>query len=157
MTALAAIRADSVNFPLFLHVLGAMLLVGMLLVVASAVIVAWRRADPVQSLALTRVGLWTLLVGVLPAYILMRVGAQWTESRENLPKVVTDQAWIGIGYLTADAGALLILVCIVLSGVGLRRLRGGKGIVFGRIVGVVATVLLLAYVVAVWAMTAKPD
>jgi hypothetical protein len=157
MTTLAAIRAGSVNFPLFLHVFGAMLLVGMLLTVGAAVIVAWRRTDALQSLALTRVGLKTLLFGVFPAYVVMRIGAQWTESRENLPKEVTDSAWIGIGYLTADLGALLILICIILSGIGLWRLRAGKGIVFGRIVGVVATLLLLAYVVAVWAMTTKPD
>jgi hypothetical protein len=157
MNVLAAVRPDSVNFPLFLHVFGAMLLVGLLLTVASAVIVGWRRADALQSLALTRFALKALLVGVFPAYVLMRIGAQWTESEENLPKEVTDSAWIGIGYLTADAGALLILICLILSGVGLWRLRAGRGIVFGRIVGVVSTLLLIAYVVAVWAMTTKPD
>jgi hypothetical protein len=155
---LAAIRPDDVNFPLFLHVLGAMLLVGTLLAVSTAILLGWRRADAGEARALTRFGLRTLLLGVVPSYVLMRIGAQWTESREDLPEDVEDSAWFGIGYITADAGALLILVSIVLSALGLRRLRaerGGTG--FGRAVGVIATLLLAAYIVAVWAMSAKPE
>jgi NADH:ubiquinone oxidoreductase subunit 6 (subunit J) len=157
MTPLAAIRADSVNFPLFLHVLGAMLLVGTLFAVSTAILMAWRRSEPSEAVGLTRFGLWTLVAGVLPAYVLMRVGAQWTESEENLPEEVEDSAWLGIGYVTADLGAVLVLVSIVLSALGLRRLRRGSGTGLGKAVGVIATLLLAAYVVAVWAMTAKPD
>ena len=156
MTALAAIRADSVNFPLFLHVLGAMLLIGTLLAIACAIVIGWRRADPLEAGALTRFGLWTLLAGVFPSYVLMRVGAQWTESEENLPKEVEDSAWLGIGYVTADLGAVLIIVSIVLAIIGLRRLRSGKGLGLGRAVGIISVLLLAAYVVAVWAMTTKP-
>lgn len=156
MTTLASIRADDVNFPLFLHVLGAMLLVGMLFAVATAILLGWRRGGD-DALALTRFGLWTLLLGVLPAYILMRVGAQWTESAEDLPEVVEDATWLGIGYITADIGALLILISIILSAVGLRRLRKGSGLAPGRAVGVISLLLLAAYVVAVWAMSGKPD
>ena len=100
---LAAIRPDDVNFPLFLHVFGAMLLVGTLFAVALATVLAWRRPD--DAVGLTRLSLLTLLMGVLPAYILMRVGAQWTESRENFPDDF-EPAWLGIGYVTADAGAV---------------------------------------------------
>ena len=92
----AAIRASDVNFPLFLHVLGAMLLVGTLLVVALALL-GGRRRDPADARALTRLGLRTLLIGVLPSYILMRIGAQWTEAAEDLPESVEDSAWVGIG------------------------------------------------------------
>ena len=60
------------------------------------------------------------------------------------------------GYVTADVGALLIIVSIVLSILGLRRLRRGTGTRFGRAVGVISILLLAAYLVAVWAMTAKP-
>ena len=163
MTPLAAIRADSVNFPLFLHVLGAMLLVGLLLAVSAAILIGWRRTDPAEVVGLTRMGLWTLVVGVFPAYLLMRIGAQWTESEAygDLPEAakdaIEDSAWIGIGYITADIGALLILISIVLSIIGLRATRRGGGIGLGRVVGVIATLLLVAYVVAVWAMTTKPD
>ena len=151
---LAAIRPDDVNFPLFLHVFGAMLLVGTLFAVALATVLAWRRPD--DAVGLTRLSLLTLLMGVLPAYILMRVGAQWTESRENFPDDF-EPAWLGIGYVTADAGALLVLVSLILGAFGLRKLRSGSGGVgFGRAVGIICILLLAAYIVAVWAMTAKP-
>ena len=65
----------------------------------------------------------------------MRVGAQWTDC-----------------YITADLGAILI----ILSALGLRRLQRGSGIRFGRAAGLISILLLAAYLVAVWAMTAKP-
>jgi len=154
MSVLAAIRADDVNLPLFLHVLGAMLLVGTLFVVAAATVIGWRRSS--DAVGLTRFSLRTLLIGVLPSYILMRVGAQWTEAKQDYPDDF-DPAWLGIGYVTADIGALLILVSIILSALGLRRLRSGSGLRFGRAVGGISTLLLVAYLVAVWAMTAKPS
>jgi hypothetical protein len=163
MTILAAIRADSVNFPLFLHVLGAMLLVGMLLTVASSIMIGWRRDDADATVALTRMGLWTVVLGVLPAYVLMRIGAQWTEAEQfgdlegSAKEAIEESTWIGIGYVTADIGALLLLVSIVLSIIGLRRTRRGGGAGLGRAVGIISVLLLAAYVVAVWAMTAKPD
>lgn len=153
----AAIRPDEVNFPLLLHVLGAMLLVAMLFTVGTAVLAGRRRSDPGEAVGLTRFGLWTVVAGVLPAYLLMRIGAQWTEAAEDLPEIVEDSAWIGIGYITADAGALLIIISMILSGIGLRKLRGGGGLGLGRAVGVISLILVAAYVVAVWAMAAKPE
>ncbi len=157
MMVLAANRADSVDFPLLLHVLGAMLLVGTLLVVALTLLAAWRRADADEGTRLTRFGLKALLIGVVPSYVLMRIGAQWTESEQNLPEEVEESTWLGIGYMTADAGAILILISIVLAAIGLRRLRNGSGSGLARAVGVISVLLLAAYIVAVWAMTAKPD
>jgi hypothetical protein len=154
VSVLASIRPDEVNFPLFLHVLGAMLLVGTLFAVALATAIGWRR--PADAAGLSRFALRTLLLGVVPAYILMRVGAQWTEAKENFPDGF-DPAWLGIGYVTADAGALLIIISGALSGIGLRKLRGGSGVGFARAVGVISILLLAAYLVAVWAMTAKPS
>jgi len=150
---LAAIRPDDVNFPLFLHVFGAMLLVGTLFAVALATVIGLRRPD--DAAGLTRFSLRALLMGVLPAYILMRVGAQWTEAAADYPDDF-EPAWIGVGYITADAGAILILISIILSAIGLRKLRGGSGVGLGRAVGILSIVLLVAYIVAVWAMTAKP-
>ncbi len=150
---LAAIRPGSVNLPLFLHVLGAMLLVGTLLAVGIVIVLGWRR--PERASGLTRFALRTVLLGVLPAYVLMRVGAQWTESEQNYPDGY-DPAWLGIGYITADAGALLIIVSAVLAALGLRRLRRGPSARFGQAVGVISVVLLAAYLVTVWAMSAKP-
>ncbi len=59
-SVLAAVRPDSWNFPLFVHVLGAMILVGGLLTGASAL--AFARGD-VRGL---RLGYWTLLARGAP-------------------------------------------------------------------------------------------
>src|SRR6476659_9766451 len=120
---LAAIRPDSWNLPLFIHVLGAMILVGGLLTTTIAVLAA--RGDA----RLLRLGAMTLFFVCLPGYIVMRGGAQWIYSREHLDQLDEDPAWIGIGYITADAGALLLIISLV---------------------------LLAAYIVAIWAMGAKP-
>ena len=154
MNVLAAVRENDVNLPLTLHVLGAGLLVGTLLAVATAIVLGWKREG--DAVALTRLGLKTLLLGVFPAYVLMRVGAQWTEAAEDLPDDF-EPAWLGIGYITADAGAILILISMILSGLGLRKLGSGGGLGLGRAVGVISLLLLAAYVVAVWAMSGKPD
>jgi hypothetical protein len=154
MNVLAAVRENDVNLPLTLHVLGAGLLVGTLLAVATAIVLGWKRDG--AAVALTRLGLKTLLLGVFPAYVLMRVGAQWTEAAEDLPDDF-EPAWLGIGYITADAGAILILISMILSGLGLRKLGSGGGLGLGRAVGVISLLLLAAYVVAVWAMSGKPD
>jgi len=150
-------RPDDVNVPLTLHVLGAGLLVGTLIAVATAILIGWRSTAEGDAVGLTRFGLRTLLLGVFPAYLLMRIGAQWTEAAEDLPDIVEDSAWIGIGYITADAGALLILISMILSGIGLRKLRSGGGLGLGRAVGVISLILIAAYVVAVWAMAGKPE
>ncbi len=76
----------------------------------------------------------------MPSYILTRIRAQWTEAEQNYPDGF-EPAWLGIGYITADAGALLILVSIVLSILGLRRLRRGDGAGLGRAVGVIGILL----------------
>ena len=160
MSTLAAIRADSVNLPLFLHVLGAMVLTGTLLTVVMTGVLSRTREGDV-ALGLRRLGLKAVVVGVLPAYLLMRIGAQWTESEENLPKEVQDSTWLGIGYIAADLGALLIIVSIVLAALGLRRMRASEGTAGGegqaRAITVISIILLIAYVVAVWAMSTKPD
>ena len=71
---LAALRPDSLNLPLFVHVFGAMILVGGLLVTTAAVSLA--RGD----VRVLRIGYLTLLSVCLPGYVVMRVGAQWIYS-----------------------------------------------------------------------------
>ncbi|MGH3032049.1 MAG: hypothetical protein ACRDNE_15055 [Gaiellaceae bacterium] len=153
----AAIRPDEINLPLVIHVFGAMVLVGMLFVAALALLVAWRRSNAGEAVALTRFGFWSILAGALPAYVLMRIGAEWTASEEfgdSDPEVT----WLDIGYITADVGALILLISIVLSVIGLRRARpeAAGGSTLSRVVGVAAVLLLAAYLVATWAMTTKP-
>ena len=155
---LAATRPTGWDFPLFLHVLGAMVLVGGLTVAVAFQLLAWRKRDPADVAAFTRAGFRALLAVALPGLIVMRIGAQWVYSKEGWSGD-NDPAWLGIGYLTADLGGILLLITIILAGLGARRLRrsGGSKSVLTRIAMPLATLLLIAYVVAVWAMTTKPN
>jgi hypothetical protein len=147
----ATIRPDAWNLPLFVHVAGAMLLVGALVVVFVAMGGALRRGDGVE--VLTGLAYRMLLIGVLPAYIVMRAGAEWIGAEEDVPD---DAGWIGIGYMTADGGLLLTIIAAVVAWRATKRGADGPG-GLGRAVVVLAAVLLVAYAVAIWAMTAKPD
>jgi hypothetical protein len=153
MSVLAAIRPDDWNFPLLLHVFGAMILVGGLVAAVTALLLGWRR----DSLWYSRLGFWTLLLVVFPAWWVMRIGAEWIYSKE-FPEEGNEPDWVGIGYSTAEPGLLLILIAIIVTGLGVRRLSGveGETSALTRIGGVLATLLLIAYTVAMWAMTAKP-
>jgi uncharacterized membrane protein len=155
---LAATRPTSWDFPLFLHVLGATVLMGGLTVAVAFQLLAWRKRDPADVATSSRAAFRALLAVALPGYIVMRVGAQWIYSKEGWSGDI-DPAWLGIGFLTADLGGILLLLTIILAGVGARRLRrsGGTASVLNRIATPLATVLLIAYVVAVWAMTTKPN
>ena len=148
---LAAIRPSHWELPLFLHVAGAMLLVGAIAVVVTTLAVALRNGEGVE--VLTRLAYRTLLIGVLPAYVLMRVGAEWIASEEGVPD---DLDWIGIGYGVADGGLLLTLIAAVLAWRAARRGATGPGGV-GRAVFVLGAVLIVAYAVAIWAMATKPS
>jgi hypothetical protein len=153
VSVLAAIRPDDWNFPLLVHVLGAALLVGALVTAVTALYLGWRR----DAAPFSRFGFWTLLLVGFPAYWVMRVGAEWIYSKEDFPED-DEPAWVGIGYVTADLGLLLLVVSIILTGIGMRRARTGGGPSnFARVGGVLATIVLAAYIVAMWAMTAKPD
>jgi hypothetical protein len=152
MTVLAIIRPDSWNFPLFLHVLGAMILVGGLLTGASSL--SFARGD----VRFLRLGYWSLLAVSLPGWILMRAGGEWIASREGWTKKgVPSPTWLDIGFLLADLGGLILLVSLIAGGVGVYRLRAGKGSGLLKTTLVLSIVLLGAYVVAVWAMAGKPD
>ena len=155
MTILAALRPDDWDFPLLVHVLGAGLLVGGLVTAVTALLLGWRRDSAFYS----RVGFWSLLVVAFPAWWIMRIGAEWIYSKENWDDVEEEPAWLGIGYITADLGGLLLLISIILTGIGMRRLRRGDAekSVLTQIGGAVSSLALLAYIVAMWAMTAKPD
>jgi hypothetical protein len=153
-TLFAAVRPDEQNFPLFVHILGATILVGGLLSAAS--IMALSRGD-VRSLKL---GYWALLAVALPGWIVMRVGAQWIYSEQgwdDLPEDFEEPTWLGIGYVAADLGGLVLLVSLIVGGIGVYRLRADKGSGLLRATMILALILLAAYVVAAWAMSGKPD
>jgi hypothetical protein len=151
---LAAVRPDSWNVPLFVHVFGAMILVGGLL--TGATTLTFARGDA----RFLRLGYWTLLLVALPGYIVMRTGAHWIYSEEgwdDLPDEAEEPAWLGIGWIVADLGALLTLVALILGGIGVRRLGGGGGSGLLKAAMVIAWLVLAAALVAVWAMSGKPD
>ena len=155
MSALAAIRADSLNLPLLVHVLGALALVGALGTTLMFQLAGWRRGGA-DAAAFGRLGFRTLLFAALPAWILMRVGAQWTYS-EGGYESDDEPAWLDIGFITAEGAGVLLLLGIVLAGLGARRLRAsGGGGPLVRVATALVALALLAYVVAVWAMSAKP-
>jgi hypothetical protein len=153
MTVLGLIRPDSWNWALLLHVAGASILVGALVTAGAASLLVKR--DTTGTLAVFSYR--TLLMVGLPGLILMRSGAAWIYDKEGYTGD-NDPTWLGIGFLTADLGGLLFIIALILGGIGLRRFRrgeGGGGLL--RASGVIALVLLAAYVIAVWAMGGKPD
>jgi hypothetical protein len=147
----AVVRADEINLSLLIHVLGAMLLVGTLILAAAALFVAWRdgNADAL------RLAFRTMLIGVLPSWIVMRVSAQWVASEEGLEDA--DVAWIDIGFMAAEPGFLFIVIATVLAGLAMRRANRDEGAGgTGRTAAVLVSLLIAVYVVATWAMAAKP-
>jgi hypothetical protein len=94
----------------------------------------------------------------LPGWILMRIGGEWIRSKEGYSGP-DDPAWLGIGYFAADLGFVVLLLTVVLAGLAVRQLlrSGGGASVLGRVATPLATILLILYLVAVWAMTTKPD
>jgi hypothetical protein len=97
-----------------------------------------------------------LVTVALPGLILMRAGAAWIYDKEGWTGD-NDPTWLGIGFTTADGGALLLIIALVLGGFGLRRVRRGEGHGLLRASGIISLVLLAAYVITVWAMAGKPD
>ena len=153
MNVVALIRPDGWNFPLFLHVLGAMVLVGGLL--AGAATLGFARGEA----RFLKLGYWTLLAVSLPGWVLMRIGAGWISSKEgwdDLPDELVP-TWLTIGFFVADLGGLILFVSLIVGGTGVYRLRQGKGSGLLRTTMVLSLVLLAAYLVAAWAMAGKPD
>lgn len=146
---MAAIRPDSWNPALFLHVLGAMVLVGVL-VAGSVALLAWPQHE--NSARLDRFAFRLLLLAGLPAYIAMLVTGEWLTSKQGLGGE-DDPAWFLIGILVGDLTGLLLVVSIVLAAIASWK---SKALV-GRLAGAVAALALILCLVGVWAMTAKPS
>ena len=148
---LAVIRPDSWNFPLLVHVFGATLLVGAVTAaVGTLLLTPGGGGDPA---GLRRFAFRVLLFVGLPAYILMRGGAAWIYDKEGLGDARDDPAWIGIGFITAEVGAVVFLVALVCAWLAVRNSSER----LGKIAGILGAVLLVAWVIAIWAMGAKPD
>jgi hypothetical protein len=134
-------------WPLFLHVLGAMTLVGSIMAALIASAAAWRRPG---SPLLSRVTFAALVSGV-PSYIVFRIAAQVIYSDEKDAYGGKDPTWIGIGFGVSDAGLLLLLASI---GCAFWWRRSAKPVA-GRIVAGLSTVYLVLLAVAWMAMSGK--
>jgi hypothetical protein len=141
---LAVIRPDNWNFPLFLHVLGAVVLVGA--VAATALAAAHSR----DSVLLRRITFRTLLILVLPSWVLMRFAGQWIDSREDIPG---DPGWLGVGFIVGDAGLIVLLLTLFFGWWSTRKPDRGWP---ARTVTVLASLYLVALLVAMFAMSGKP-
>ncbi|MDQ2676596.1 MAG: hypothetical protein M3Y34_07275 [Actinomycetota bacterium] len=156
MGLLAAVRPDSWNLPLFLHVLGAMVAVGALVLALLYLAGAWKG----RSTVLLRAAYRALVLGALPGFLVMRVAAQWLYAEEKLDELPTEPAWVDVGYVVGDAGLLFLLVATVVAGVSSRRAvaagAANANATAIRVATGFAGLMLVAYLVAVWAMTVKP-
>src|SRR4029450_374289 len=106
---LAAIRPNDIDLAVFVHVFGAMVLVGGLITSATAALVGWRDATP----RLLRFSYMTLLIVVLPSFIVMRAAAEWVYEKEHwddLDKQGISPTWLDIGFGPAGIGGLLVRV-----------------------------------------------
>jgi hypothetical protein len=86
----------------------------------------------------------------------MRIGAEWVYSK-GWDEVDDAPTWLDIGFSIANAGALVLLIALIVGGIGVYRMREGKGAGLLQVTMVLAFVMLAAYVVAAWAMAGKPD
>ena len=152
---LAVIRPDHWNLPLLVHVFGAMVLVGALTTALLFQYASWRGAD---TTSFGRLVFRTLLYVALPAWFVMRIGAEWIYRRQGWEDAASEPAWLVVGYIAADLGGLLLLLAIILSGLGAGRLAAtrGRGRGLTRAATVLVALALAALVAAAWAMSGKP-
>jgi hypothetical protein len=131
-----------------------MLLVGSLVLTGTVLAGVWRDGSAER----TRLAFRTLLIAVIPSWLFTRVFAQILADKPDY-KPFEDSAWIGIGYMTTEFGLLLLIGATVAAGVGSRRaLREGGAVgTSGKVAASLVWILTLLYVVAIWAMTTKPD
>jgi len=142
---IALVRPESWNLPLFLHVLGAIVLVGS---VAATVLAASRSEN---SVVLRGVAFRTMLVLSLPAWVLMRLAGEWTRSRED---VTGDPGWLGTGYIVGDAGLIILIVATIVGWWSTRR-QGRRWP--ARTLTVLGAIYLVGLLVAMVAMSGKPS
>jgi hypothetical protein len=142
---IAILRPHSWDLPLFLHVFGAMVLFGAILATTTLSIVGWRVP------AVARSTFWALLAAAIPAWIVMRIGAQWAYSKEHHQLFEEDPSWVGIGFIVADLGALILLLA---TGFAFWWQRSQKAVA-GRVVSGLAVLYLILLAVAWLAMSGK--
>ena len=130
---------------LFLHVLGATVLFGGTLSVATLLLASLR--TPQHALLLRRLASTTTFAVVWPAFVVMRIGAQLVLDGENLGD--SKATWLGIGYGVSDAGLVVLLLLGLTTWLARRQPRAAPWATG------LALVYLVALVVAWVAMSGK--
>jgi len=153
MALLAAIRPDEWELPLFIHVFGALTLIGAVVLATAMLFTAWRDA----SAANLRLAVRALTLGVIPAWVVLRGSAEWIADKEGWNDVDDPPDWIDLGYMAGDVGFLLILLSTLFGWLALRKARAdGSPSGTVRAAAILIAVLLVLNLVALWAMTTKP-
>ena len=152
---LAFLRPDEWEFPLFLHVLGAVVLFGGV-VSTGFLTYASRPRAVAPALLLRRLAFRTVLIVVWPAYVLMRVAAEWIRSKEFSGG--TEPDWVGVGYVIADAGLLILIALTVCTYLAARQTSPERPRpAMATVATALAGLYLVALAVAWWAMSTKPS
>ena len=149
---------SSWNIPLLIHVTGAMILVGGMLAAATALVSA--RGDERKL----RLGYYSLLFVAFPGLMLTKLGATAINSkysgqsffRSAFPSQ-DDPTWIMIGGTALDMGAGALVAALILGWFGLKKLDTKRGQQMMKLVMLISIGLLAAYILAIWAMGARPD
>jgi hypothetical protein len=152
---LASLRPDSWDFPLFLHVLGSILLFGGL--ASAIVLVAASLPRPVPTAhLLRRLGFRTMLFVVWPSFIMMRLSAEWIRSKE-FPSGAAEPDWVGVGYIVGDSGVIVLLALTLCSWLAVRQTTADRPRpLTAALTTGLAGLYLIALAVAWYAMSAKP-
>ncbi len=145
----ALIRPDSWNLPLFVHVLGAMILFGGTATVAIVGFAARRRTEHAELLA--RVALKTFLFAGHPQ-LDRDAGRRGLDRGQGIPER-HEPGWLEVGFTVSEGGALLLIALGILAWVSVRRHGVGRAAVA---VPVLAGIYVVALGIAWWAMSAKP-
>ena len=137
---LAIIRPSDWEPAVFVHVAGALLLVGSLV---TALVLAATGSS-------SRLTFRALLWAAVPAFLVMRGAAEWAHSVEDISSD-DPPAWIDVGYMISDPVLLLLIASTIVAGIGARR-----GSATSRWVTGLVGVMIAASLVADLAMTTKP-
>ncbi|MGH3002591.1 MAG: hypothetical protein ACRDM1_08045 [Gaiellaceae bacterium] len=132
-------------WPVFLHVLGAMTLVGAMLTVALLSLTGSARpAAPVPA----RSAFWTLSAVAIPSWLVALLAGHWTLADESY----YDRAgFITIGSIVLEPGVIVLLLTI---GAAYWWMRSGA-VVAGRIVAGLSCLYLALLALAWLAMSGK--
>ena len=101
---LAAIRPDSWNYALFLHVIGAMALVGALATAVTTQLLGWSQAAAGDSLAYARVAFKTLLFVGIPRWYSRARPAANAPGAAAAPSVPGRRIKARLFYVSEDGG-----------------------------------------------------